>query len=198
MWVTISFAATGMGMSAEVDLTSILQRIDRGDGDAVAELYPVVYEELRKKARQLMAHERSNHTLQATALVNEAFVKMAHGPRAQWQSRRHFYNAAAEAMRKILVDHARGKAAQKRGGGRGRVDLDDVDAQQHEDSARFIALDAALEKLQKIDQRQYWVVMYTYFSGLQDDQIAQMLGVSSKTVQRDWNAAKTFLLAELK
>jgi RNA polymerase sigma factor (TIGR02999 family) len=123
---------------------------------------------------------------------------MAHGPRAQWQSRRHFYNAAAEAMRKILVDHARSKAAQKRGGGRGRVDLDDVDAQQHDDSARFVALDAALEKLQKIDQRQYWVVMYTYFSGLQDGEIAQLLQVSTKTVQRDWSAAKTFLLTELK
>ena len=185
-------------MSGETELTTILQRIDRGDDQAVAELYPVVYEELRRKAKQLMANERANHTLQPTALVNEAFMKMARGARAQWQSRRHFYNAAAEAMRKILVDHARAKAAQKRGGDRARVNLDDVDIKQRDDSARFIALDAALEKLQKIDRRQYWVVMYTYFSGLQDEEIAGMLGVSTKTVQRDWNAAKAFLMTELR
>ena len=136
-------------MSAEVDLTTLLQRIDRGDSKAVAELYPVVYDALRRRAKQLMAQERANHTLQPTALVNEAFVKMASGARAQWQSRRHFYNAAAEAMRKILVDHARAKAAQKRGGDRARVDLGEAQLQQRDDSARFVALDAALEKLQK-------------------------------------------------
>src|SRR5258706_2640526 len=187
-----------MGMSAEADLTSILNRIDAGDSKAVAELYPVVYDELRRKAKQLMSQERANHTLQPTAMVNEAFVKMARGSRAQRQSRRNFYNAAAEAMRKMLVDHARAKSAQKRGGDRARVNLDDVDAKTNDDSLRFVALDAALEKLQKIDQRQYWVVMYTYFSGLQDEEIARMLGVSSKTIQRDWNAAKAFLVAELK
>jgi len=185
-------------MSAEAEVTTILQRIDRGDEHAVAELYPIVYEELRRRAKQLMAQERANHTLQPTALVNEAFVKMARGARAQWQSRRHFYNAAAEAMRKILVDHARTKSAQKRGGDRNRVDLDNVEVKENHDSVRFVALDAALEKLQKLDQRQYWVVMYTYFSGLADEEIAQMLGVSTKTVQRDWNAAKGFLVAELK
>ncbi len=185
-------------MSAEADLTSILNRIDAGDSKAVAELYPMVYEELRRKAGQLMSQERANHTLQPTALVNEAFVKLARGARAQWQSRLHFYNAAAEAMRKILVDHARAKAAQKRGGNRARVNLDDLDVKKNDDSSRFVELDAALEKLQKIDQRQYWVVMYTYFSGLQDEEIARMLGVSSKTVQRDWNAAKAFLVAQLK
>src|SRR5262245_36319181 len=133
-----------MGMPAEDELTSILQRIDRGDSNAVAQLYPIVYEQLRKKARQLMANERGNHTLQPTALVNEAFLKMANGPRAQWQSHRHFYNAASEAMRKILVDYARGKAARKRGSDRVRVELDAVDVRQGDDWTRFVALDAAL------------------------------------------------------
>jgi RNA polymerase sigma-70 factor (ECF subfamily) len=187
-----------MSMSAEAELATILNRIEAGDSKAVGELYPVVYDELRRKAQHLMSQERPNHTLQPTALVNEAFVKMAGGARAKWQSQRHFYNAAAEAMRKILVDHARAKAAQKRGGDRARVNIDDVNLKKYEDSSRFVALDAALEKLQKIDERQYWVVMYTYFSGLQDEQIARMLGVSSKTVQRDWNAAKAFLVTELK
>jgi len=154
------------------EVNTILKRIDDGDEAAVAQLYPIVYEDLRRRARQLMAQERANHTLQPTALVNQAFVKMARGARAQWQSRRHFYNAATEAMRNILVDHARAKSAQKRGGDRARVNLDDVDAKKNDDSSRFVTLDAALEKLQKIDQRQYWVVMYTCFSGLQDEEIA--------------------------
>jgi RNA polymerase sigma factor (TIGR02999 family) len=159
-----------------------------------------VYDELRRRAGYWMSRERAGHTLQATALVNEAFLKIAGGGDVPWQSQRHFYNAAADAMRKILVDHARRKNAEKRGGASpARVPLDAVAvaAVGGDHDLDFERLDAALDKLRNMDERRHQVVMYRYFSGLDERRIADLLGVTVKTVQRDWKTARMFLLAEM-
>ena len=194
-------------MSTELDngrVTTILERIGRGEREAAAKLFTLVYDELRRKAHSLMGAERADHTLQSTALVNEAFVKMAGGRAGNWESSRHFYNAAADAMRKILVDHARRKSADKRGGERARVSLEAVveRAGTEPGGARAGAvdlqsLDDALVKLQRLDDRRYRVVMYRYFAGLQEREIARLLGVTTKTVQRDWKLARVFLSTEM-
>ena len=186
-------------MSTPAEVTVVLERINRGDASAVNELLPLVYDELRRRAQQYMGGERSDHTLQATALVHEAFVDLA-GREPNWQGSRHFFNAAAEAMRRILVDHARTRRAQKRGGDRRRADLADVDVtspEPAEEGTDWEALDHALEALRREDERRYQVVMYRYFTGLREDQVAGVLGVSEKTVQRDWKAAKAYLLAHM-
>ena len=184
-------------MPADALLTRVLHRIERGEAHAVRELFPLVYEELRQLAATHLIHERPNHTLQATALVNEAYVKLSAGTEIQWQSRQHFYNAAAEAMRQILVDHARRKSADKRGGNRIRVDLDQVDVAQAGNAVDLDGLDIALTKLQKLDPRRYQVVMYRYFSGLSENKVAELMGIAVRTVQRDWKTAQMFLLAEM-
>jgi RNA polymerase sigma-70 factor (ECF subfamily) len=184
-------------MADESRISLILQRVGSGDRDAVASLFPIVYDELRKRAQVLMARERPDHTLQATALVHEAFVKIVSGLTVNWEGRRHFYNAVTDAMRKILVDHARQKNAEKRGGNRQRIDFDHVDVAQAESEVDYEALDVALNRLQKMDERRYRVVMYRYFSGLREQEIADLLQLTVKTVQRDWKVARQFLAAEI-
>jgi RNA polymerase sigma factor (TIGR02999 family) len=184
-------------MPDESQVLLILQRINEGDRRAVADLFPLVYDELRKRARFLMARERDDHTLQPTALVHEAFVKIIAGQSGSWEGRRHFYNAVTDAMRKILVDHARQKKAQKRGGGLARLDLEHVDPASAELDVDYEALDSALNRLQKLDERRYRVVMYRYFSGLREQEIADLLQLTVKTVQRDWKVARQFLAAEI-
>lgn len=185
-------------MSHDSDITFVLQRIGRGDNEAVSELFPLIYQELRRRAQQLMERERPDHTLQATALVNEAFLKMAGGPQVNWGSRRHFFNAASEAMRKILVDHARRKSAHKRGGSRHHIDIEDAQPlAENVEELDLDLLDHALARLQKLDERRYRVVMYRYFSGLMEEEVAGLLGVSLKTVRRDWKTARIFLRADL-
>jgi RNA polymerase sigma factor (TIGR02999 family) len=184
-------------MPGDVQLTQVLGRIERGEARAVRELFPLVYDELRRLAALRMAGERRDHTLQATALVHEAYAKISDGAEFQWQSLQHFYNAAAEAMRQILVDHARRKSAEKRGGDRVRVDLDHIDAAQVDDAVDLEGLDVALGKLQKQDPRRHQVVMYRFFAGLSELKTAELLGVGTKTVQRDWKTAKMFLFAEM-
>ncbi len=145
-----------------------------------------------------MSRERANHTLQGTALVHEAYLKLVGGESMAFESKAHFYNAAAEAMRRILVDHARSHSAEKRGGGRQRMDLDQVDAPADvEAEIDYEKLDGALVKLQSLDERRYKVVMLRYFAGLTEQQIAESLGVTTKTVQRDWNTAKVFLRTQM-
>jgi RNA polymerase sigma factor (TIGR02999 family) len=180
------------------DVTILLDKIAQGDDRAADKLLPLVYDELRRKAAHYMAGERRNHTLQATALVNEAYLKLVGGQAVAFQSKAHFYNAAAEAMRRILVDHSRTRGADKRGGGRERVDLDQVDvAADADEGTDYESLDKALTKLQALDERRYRVVMLRYFAGLTEQQIAENLNVTTKTVQRDWGAAKLYLLGQI-
>ncbi|HET6252006.1 MAG TPA: ECF-type sigma factor [Tepidisphaeraceae bacterium] len=156
-----------------------------------------------------MANERPGHTLQATALVNEAYVKMMGGAAIGFQNRLHFFQVAAQAMRRILVDHARTRGAQKRGAGGRRTDLEQVTiaardpdpaaaaAAAESDVADWEGLDRALTRLEETDPRRFQVVMYRYFAGLQVTQIAELLGVDRKTVQRDWDGVRAFLLMEM-
>ena len=187
-------------MSAPTQITTVFKQIGDGQREAVGELFALLYQQLRRHARYLMSQECKNHTLQPTALVNEAFLKLAGGEALTWESRRHFYNAATDAMRKILVDHARRKSARKRGGQIHFIELGELRAHEnnHDGTRHFERLDAALAHLRKLDERRYRVVMYRYFAGLQENQIAQLLDVAVKTVQRDWQTAKVFLLAEIK
>ena len=180
-------------------MTVILERINRGDARAMDELVPLVYDELRHKARLYMARERVGHTLQATAVVHEAFARMLGGSPADasWESSRHFYNAAAEVMRQLLVDHARRRGAEKRGGGLQRVDLAGIDVEAPLDNVDWEGLDAALAELKKRDERRYQVVMLRYFAGLPEHDVAKCLDISEKTVQRDWKVSRMFLLAQL-
>ena len=179
-------------------ITRLLNRMGNGERSATDELFALVYEEMRKKARALMSKERPDHTLQPTALVHEAYAKMIGGGEVTWESRQHFYNAAAQAMRRILMDSARRKSADKRGTGLQRVDLEGLDVAVSNESVDWEALDRAMKKLEKEDPRKHSVVMYRYFAGLNEEQIGQILKVSVKTVQRDWKVARMFLLGEMK
>jgi RNA polymerase sigma-70 factor, ECF subfamily len=183
-------------MSSESQLTVLLDRIGSGDAAAADELFPLIYDELKRKAQYYMAQERPDHTLQATALVNEVYLKLVGGQELAFESREHFFNVASQAMRRLLVDHGRARAAQRRGGGAQRLDVDKIDLAQPEEPD-WAALDVALDKLQKLDPRRYQVVMFRYFGGLQEDEIAQILKVTTKTVQRDWKAARMFLLGSM-
>lgn len=196
-------------MGEDGDVTLLLERVSRGDSAASAALFPLVYDALRRQAQQYMADERRSHTLQATALVNEAYVRLVGGAEINFVDRRHFFQVAAQAMRRILVDHARARNAAKRGTGAARVDLADVAviapgvdpaaavAQAELDQVDLEALDEALNQLEQMDARRHKVVMYRYFAGLQVNQIAEMLEVDRKTVQRDWDAARAFLLVAM-
>jgi RNA polymerase sigma factor (TIGR02999 family) len=200
------FGGFGRGvMSNDAGVTILLGRIADGDARAAGELFPMVYAALRAEAARQMRHERAGHTLQATALVHEVYLKLV-GREVipSFQGRAHFYNAAALAMRNLLVDHARGKSAAKRKVADGkRVDLDGIDVAAPPDAALgagldWELLDGALKKLEARDARRYQVVMLKFFAGLGESEIGEVLGVDRKTIQRDWKAAKLFLLAEMK
>ena len=181
-------------------VTLLLERVNGGDGSALNELIPLVYQELRRRAGAYMSAARAGHTLQPTALVHEAFAKLVASGSTRWQTSRHFFHAAAEVMRQVLVDHARATGARKRGGGMRRVGLEDADlpaADAETIEPDWEALDAALGELKKLDERRYRVVMLRYFAGLTDRQIAESLDVSEKTVRRDWATSKTFLKAKM-
>ena len=183
------------------DLTILLQRASDGDHAATDELLPMVYEQLRSIARVHMAGERAEHTLQATALVHEAYVRMLGPSEAAFENRRHFFFAAAEAMRRILIDHARARAAVKRGGPkRRRVDLDIsaiADLANEDKSDEIIALDDALQRLEGERPRIARVVKLRFYCGMSIDETAGMLGVSSRTVDVDWSFASAWLFRAL-
>jgi RNA polymerase sigma factor (TIGR02999 family) len=187
-------------MCKPTQITTLFEQAGDGQQEAVSALFALFYQQLRRQARYLMSHEGRNHTLQPTALVNEAFLKMAGGESVTWKNRRHFYNAATDAMRKILVDYARRKGARKRGGKLQFIGPDELEASHGngDGAIDMERLDLALASLHKLDERRYRVVMYRYFAGLPEDQIAQLLDVGVKTVQRDWQTARIFLLAEIK
>ena len=165
---------------------------------AASKLIPVVYDELRRLASSYMRRERVDHTLQATALVHEAYVKLIEQRSVNWQSRAHFFGVAAQLMRRILIDHARGHLRQKRGGEQQKVSLDEafIFSDQHADE--LIAVDESLNLLAKVDPRQARVVELRFFGGLSVEEAAEVLAVSPKTVKRDWSVAKAWLYADLK
>ena len=181
------------------DVTRILSAIEQGDPKASEELLPLVYGELRRLAKQRLAQEKPGQTLQATALVHEAYLRLVDGEEAQrWNSRGHFFAAAAEAMRRILVENARRKRAEKHGGRLERQDLDDVDIAAPAPSEDLLALDEALAKLEAEDPVKAQLVKLRYFAGLTEDEAASALGISRTTAQRHWRYAKVWLLDELR
>ena len=179
------------------DATQLLISAQDGNSAAASDLLPLVYDELRQRAASYLQQERADHTLQPTALVHEAFIKLLDQTRVNWQNRGHFTALAAVAMRRILVDHARTRSRSKRGGDRQRIDFDD----QHipADDSRFdlVGLDEALKKLEALDPQQVKVVEMKYFGGFSMDEIAAALDVSVRTVHREWTMAKAFLRGEL-
>ena len=178
-------------------VTQLLAHWSDGDEAALGELTPLVYEELRRLAHYHMGGQRPDHTLQTTALVNEAYLRLAGQNNPNWQSRVHFFAVAARAMRQILVNYAKSYRAQKRGGGALKVDLDDVAIVSPEESKEIVDLHEALERLAALDPRKAHVVELKYFGGLNHDEIAEVLKISTVTVRRDWMFAKTWLYDEL-
>jgi RNA polymerase sigma factor (TIGR02999 family) len=180
------------------DLTQILQAIENGDAKAANELLPVVYQELRRLAAHKMANEAPGHTLQPTALVHEAWLHLGGDEQPNWQSRAHFFGAAAEAMRRILVDRAREKKALKRGGDLKRVDLDGIDLPSPMPDDELLALDEALDRLVTVDTRAAEMVKLCFFVGLTQEEAARELGVSLSTAERVWGFARAWLLREVR
>ena len=183
------------------EVTQLLRAMQGGDENAAPQLVPLVYKELRRLAAHYMRQEREGHTLQPTALVHEAYLRLADQQHMTWQSRAHFLGIAAQSMRRILIDHARGRVRVKRGGERERVDLDEervfLGERSPEQSGKLLALDEALDRLAEIDPRQGRIVELRYFGGLTVEETAEVLGISPKTVKRDWSVAKAWLHAEL-
>lgn len=179
------------------DITQILQEWSAGDDLAAERLFPLIYDELKKRAQSYLSRERGDHTLQPTALVHEAFLKLIDQNRINWQNRAHFFGVSATIMRRILVDHARAHAAGKRGDGAVRLSLDDVRVSIEERAADLVALDDALETLAEFDERKAKIVEMRFFAGLDETEIAENLGVSERTVQRDWKTARLWLYREL-
>ena len=179
-------------------VTELLQQWSQGDDAALAELTPVVYEELRRIAHHHMGGQRPDHTLQTTALVNEAYLRLADQTNPRWQNRAHFFAVAARAMRQILVSYARTQHAQKRGGGAFKVDLDEAALVSPEESREIVELHEALEQLSALDSRKAQIVELKYFGGLNYDEIAEVLKISRITVRRDWEFAKVWLYTELR
>jgi RNA polymerase sigma-70 factor (ECF subfamily) len=178
-------------------VTQLLEQWSHGDDAALAELTPLIYEELRRLAHRHMGGERPDHTLQTTALVNEAYLRLAGQTNPGWQNRAHFFALAARAMRQILVNYAKSYRAQKRGGGTIKVELDEAALVSMEQSKEIVDLHEALERLATLDSRKAHVVELKYFGGLKHDEIAEVLKISTVTVRRDWVFAKTWLYDEL-
>jgi RNA polymerase sigma factor (TIGR02999 family) len=179
-------------------VTELLAQCSHGDEAALAELTPLVYEELRRVAHHHLSGQRPDHTLQTTALVNEAYLRLADQTNPRWQNRAHFFAVAARAMRQILVSYSRSQRAEKRGGGALKVDLDEVALVSPEESKEIVDLHEALEQLSALDSRKAQVVELKYFGGLNYDEIAEVLKISRITVRRDWEFARVWLYTELR
>jgi len=184
--------------AADRTVVEALTAIDRAGRAPAGQLLPLVYDLLRQRAHHLMDRERGGHTLTPTALVHEAYLRVADGA-DRFENRKHFYNAAALAMRRILVEHARARGRVKRGGGVAAVDLDVLDPEQPVtlDTLDWLALDEALEELARRDGRRHQVVMLRFFTGLRETEVAELLGVEERTVKRDWSTARLWLSAWL-
>ena len=180
------------------DITRMLREWKNGDESAIDRLFPLVYNDLRQQARNYLRSERPDHTLQPTALVHEAYLRMLKVGQTEWENRAHFYAVSAIMMRRILVDHARQIAADKRGGGLHRVTLENVMAPVEQKAIDLLELNDALNRLAEIEERKARIVEMTYFGGLSQKEIAEILDITEKTVQRDWKFAKLWLFRELK
>jgi RNA polymerase sigma factor (TIGR02999 family) len=186
-----------MNSDSPADVTQILKNWSNGDVAAPEKLMPLVYEELRRLARNYLARERADHTLQATALVHEAYLRMVDEKRVDWKNRAHFYGMAARLMRRILVDHARAHNAAKRGGLQQKLTLDEARDLPTKNAVELVALDGALENFAHDYPRKSEVVELKFFGGLETKEISEVLQVSEKTVLRDWNFAKLWLCRAL-
>ena len=187
-----------MSDKRERDATEILSQMAEGDGTAAARLLPLVYGELRSLAQSYFQLERPDHTLEPTALVHEAFVRLVDQTRVKWKSRAHFFAVAATAMRRILADHARRHRAAKRGGDRKRVPLTNVPTPSGSRVVGIVDLDDALAQLENLDKRQYRIVELRFFGGLTVAQVAEVLSVSKTTVESEWRMVRAWLSAELR
>jgi len=178
-------------------VTRLLSNWSKGDIEAREEVLPLVYNELRRLAASYLRRERSDHTLQATALVHEAYLRLVEHEHANWQNRAHFFGAAAQLMRRILVDHARARLAAKRGSGPARVELTEAIAMSQEQPAEMLALDESLTRLAALDPQQARIVELRVFAGLTVEETAEALTISPATVKRDWAMAKGWLLRQI-
>lgn len=188
-----------MSQPSTQEITQLLLAWSDGDRAALERLMPLVYDELRRIAGRYMRGQRAGHTLQTTALVNEAYLKLIDSSRVNWQNRTHFFAISAQLMRRVLVDFARAKNSLKRGGERIQISLDErIEARAGEPETDLVALDEALEALAKLNQRQSQIVELRYFGGLTEEEIAETLNISTRTVRRDWSAARAWLFRTLK
>jgi RNA polymerase sigma factor (TIGR02999 family) len=180
------------------EITQVLQAMNRGDGRASNELLPLVYDELRRHAAARIAREAAGQTLQPTALVHEAWLRLIGKDERIWQNRAHFFGAAAEAMRRILIENARRKSRLKRGGNQIRVDIDQIELAATTPDEKILLIDEALEKLQMLDAEKARVVVLKFFGGRTNQEVAEILGVTERTVERIWAYAKAWLFHEIR
>jgi RNA polymerase sigma-70 factor, ECF subfamily len=186
-----------MSEQSSSEITEILHDWNNGDEDAKERLLPFVYDELKRQARFMMSQERSDHTLQPTALVHEAFLRLNEQTGIDWQNRSHFYGIASRLMRQILVDHARLHATAKRGNHAIHFSLDDVQITVEERAGSILLLDEVLQRLEKFDETQAKIVEMRFFGGMNNGEIAESLGISERTVGREWQAVRLWLYREL-
>jgi RNA polymerase sigma factor (TIGR02999 family) len=179
------------------EITRLLNEVRNGDRAAEAKLLPLVYRDLHRRAANFMRGERADHTLQPTALVHEAYLRLADHRRVSWQNRSHFFAIAAGVMRKVLIDYARRNGAKKRGGAYGSISLDECVVFSPQKSSEIIALDEALNRLAQLDPRQSRIVELRYFGGLSLEETAAAVGLSTRQVEREWTIAKAWLHGEL-
>ena len=180
------------------EVTQLLVSLSKGNQEAVSKLIPLVYEELRRLARHYMRRERSDHTLQTTALVHEAYLRLVEQRETNWQNRAHFFAIAAQLMRRILLDHARACRTDKRGGEHERLPLEETLVFSPKKSEELIALDEALNRLSELSPRQSQIIELRFFGGLTVEETAEVLGIAPKTVKRDWSVARAWLHREVR
>jgi RNA polymerase sigma factor (TIGR02999 family) len=178
-------------------VTELLAKARSGDASALADVFPLIYDELRRLARQQLQREPDGHTLSPTALVHEAYMRLIDYSRMEWTGRAHFLAVAATAMRRVLVDHARGHRSMKRGGAARRVSIDDVEIGAEDRAELLLAIDEALDRLAALDARQAQVVECRFFGGMTEEETAEALGIGLRTAKRDWAKAKSWLHREL-
>lgn len=183
--------------SEQIDVARSLHDIAAGNETEADRLMPLVYDQMRSLARSMLHQENPGHTLQPTALVNEAFLKLADQSRVNWKGKTHFFAIGAKVMRRILVDHARGRKRQKRGGGMRRITLEDDLTVSNRNDEDVLAIEEVLNKLAKLDPRQAKIVELRFFAGLTVEEVAEVLGVSKRTVESDWTMARAWLRREL-
>jgi len=186
-----------LSSQTQTQITQLLQKWQEGNNEALETLMPLVYAELKRLAGSYLRRERPDHTLQSAALVNEAYLRLVDQTQTQWQNKAHFFGIAAQMMRRILADHARGHNAAKRGAGMPELELNEAVAQAQTKSVDLLDLEEALQKLEKLDAQQGKIVELRFFGGLSIEDTANVLGISPATVKRDWAAARAWLFREV-